>query len=327
MSFTVEVKDELSRVPPTCDTCSKAELSAMVRICGTLTFHGSGSYSLSVSTETGPVARTVFNLVHRLFGLDTSYMARRSRLHKTRNHLIEMKPQPGLEEALQELGILVPGRGLVPGVPSHLLGKECCRAAFVRGAFMAGGFVANPRNDFHMEVAVTGEEYALGLIDVISSLGVTARLNRRRGAFAVYVKSFDDEVALLRAMGATRSPRAVENVRFVKSKRNDANRMANADMANINRATEAAAGQLALIERAERTPGLSALPRALREFCEARRAHPELSLAELGQEMDPPVSKGALYHRLLRLQQVVEEAEGQAGTGAGPAAPARPRGE
>lgn len=317
MSFTVEVKDELSRVPVTDERCALAELSAMVRICGTLTFHGSGRYSLSVSTETGPVARSVFNLVHRLFDLEILYTPRRSRLHKARNHLIELPAQEGLEAALLALGILERGRGLAPGVPRHLLAGRASRAAFVRGAFMAGGFVANPRGDFHMEIAVTGEEYARGLIDVISSLGVTPRLNRRRGAFAVYVKSFDDEVALLRAMGATRSPRAVENVRFVKSKRNDANRMANADMANINRATQAASDQLALIERARRAPGLDALPKAVREFCEARLAHPELSLAELGAEMDPPVSKGALYHRLLRLQELVGEAGEAAPQGEG----------
>lgn len=313
MSFTAEVKDELSRVPPVCPTCSHAELSAMVRICGTLSFKGSGNYALSVSTETGPVARTVFNLVHQLYSLQTLYTPRRSRLHKVRNHLIQLPEQDGLEEALYDLGILVPGHGLASGVPHHLLEKECCRAAFVRGAFMAGGFIADPHGDFHLEIAVTGEEYAEGIIELIGSLGVTARLNRRRGAFAIYVKSYDDVVALLRAMGATRSPRAVENVRHVKSIRNDANRIANADVANIARATSAAAGQLELIDRAERLVGFSSLPRAVREFCVARRGHPELSLADLGAQMSPPVSKSAMYHRLLRLEEMVEAAEREAG--------------
>ena len=309
MSFTAEVKDELSRVPPICERCEYAELAAMVRICGTLSFKGSGHYSLYVSTETGSVARTVYNLVHKLENLDTLYTPRRSRLHRVRNHLIELPEQDGLDEVLVNLGILSPDRGLAPGIPRHLLNNECCQAAFIRGAFMAGGFIADPRGDFHLEIAVTGETYAMELAELINTKGVRARLNHRRGTYVMYVKSFDDVQALLKLMGAERTATAMERVRTLKAVRNEINRQTNADVANGNRTADAAVEQMYLIGKAEKLIGIAHLPRAVREFCLVRKGNPGLSLADLGAEMVPPVSKSAMYHRLLRLQNLVKEAE------------------
>ena len=172
---------------------------------------------------------------------------------------------------------------------------------------MAGGFIADPRGDFHLEIAVSGEEFAHDLVELFSALGVSARLNRRRGAYAIYVKSFDDIICLLKAMGARRCALAVKNVRHMKSLKNDVNRRVNAELANQARSTGAAADQVQLIAQAERLIGLRALPPALREFCLLRRANPDVSLAALGQRCSPPASKSAMYHRFLRLQSLVDE--------------------
>ena len=182
MSFTAEVKDELSRVEGTCELCEVAELSALVRVCGTLTFHGSGRYSIRIATETGAVARTVIKLTHKIFNLETTLTVRRSVLHKTRNYLIEIPEQDGLEEALVRMGVLVLGRGLSSGIAARVVARPCCRAAYLRGAFMAGGFIADPRGDFHLEIAVTGEEFADDLMELLDDEGITTRVNHRRGA-------------------------------------------------------------------------------------------------------------------------------------------------
>ena len=309
MSFTARVKDELSRVEGA-PAAELAQLSALIRVCGTLSFRGAGRYSIRIATETGAVARTIIKLTHKLFDLETPLTVRRSVLHKTRNYLIEMPEQDELAEDLVKLGILVPGRGLATGVPVALLRSREARAAFVRGAFMAGGFIADPRGDFHLEIAVTGEEFARQLMGIMADLGVEARLNRRRGSYAIYLKSFDEIETLLRAMGATRTAQAINNVRRVKSLKNDVNRRVNAEIANQARSTGAAAEQLELIAQAERLIGLRALPPALREFCLLRRENPEVSLAALGKRCNPVSSKSAMYHRVLRLQRLVEEAAG-----------------
>lgn len=306
MSFTAQVKDELSRVEGTCPTCAYAQLSAIMRVCGTLSFRGSGHYALSVATETGAVARTMIKFAHELFDLETPLTVRHSVLHKTRNYLIGLPEQDRLDEALAQLGILVPGRGIAPGVPTKMLSRSCCKRAFIRGVFMAGGFIADPRGDFHLEMAVTGERFAQDVVQLVSDCGAVSRLNHRRSAYAVYLKSFDDIVTILRAMGAARSARAVESIRHVKSLKNEVNRRVNAELANQARSTDAAASQLALIEAVDKRVGIGELPPALREFCVLRRAHPELSLADLGKLCAPAVSKSAMHHRVLRLQTYVQ---------------------
>lgn len=309
MSFTAEVKDELSRITNVSRRAQLVELSALIRICGTLSFRGPGRYSLRIATETGSVARTIIRQVHNLLGLETALTTRHSVLHKTRNYLIEILEQDGLEDALYTLGILSQGKGLSTGAPILLLKNREDLAAFIRGAFLAGGFIADPRGDFHLEIAVTGEPFAQDLGQIITSMGVAVRLNHRRGTQALYVKSFEDTVELLRIMGARRMSRVVEAAHAQKHVKNDVNRRVNAELANQARSTSAAAEQLALIDRADALIGIDKLPSAVAQFCKIRRAHPELSLAALGEELTPHASKSAMYHRLLRLQQLVQDAE------------------
>lgn len=311
MSFSAQVKDELSRIEGACPHCSYAVLSAIVRVCGTLSFHGSGSWSLRVATETGAVALTMIKLSHELFDLETPLTVRRSNLHRAHNFMIEIRDQDALEKALIRLGILLPGRGLARGIPHALLERRCCQEAYLRGAFMAGGFVADPRGDFHLEIALAGEELADDICNLASQLGVTTRVNHRRGSYVVYLKNFEGVVGLLAVMGAHQSAELVAKVRRVKTLNNRLNRSINAELANQTRASWAAADQLFLVQRAEKNPGLRALPPALREFCLLRRAHPEVSLATLGQLCDPPVGKSAVHHRVLRLEAIVSEAEGR----------------
>jgi DNA-binding protein WhiA len=306
MSFTAEVKDELARVDGEGDECALAELSALMRICGTLSFYGTGRYSIRIATETGSVARTAMQLIHKHLDLQTMLTVRRSVQRKSRNYLIEIPEQERLADDLARLGILVPGRGLATGVPPRVGSRLDMTRAFVRGAFMAGGFVADPHGDFHLEIAVTGESFAQGIVELVQGLGATARLNHRRGSYAVYLKSYEDVRTLLIAMGAKRSARTVDNVRQLKSVKNAVNRRVNAEVANERRSSRSGADQTHVVRRVDEELGFQTLPPALREFCELRLKNPELSLADLGRLCDPPASKSAMYHRVLRLQQLLD---------------------
>ena len=305
MSFTAEVKDELSRIEGPTSACALAELSALMRVCGTLSFHGAGRYSLRIATETGSVARTAMGLIHKYLDLRTSLTVRRSVQRKSRNYLIEIPEQERLDTYLVALGILVPGHGLASGVPLALLDSKAKVCAFVRGAFMAGGFVADPRGDFHLEIAVTGEGIAQGIADLVRMLGVNARLNHRRGSYAIYLKSYDEVRELLKVMGAERSALAIDAARKMKNVKNEVNRRVNAELANDRRSSRSGADQIHLIRRLEGEMKINELSPKLREFCELRLKNPEMSLTDLGKLCDPPASKSAMYHRVLRLQQLV----------------------
>lgn len=308
MSFSAEVRDELARCEPKCEFCDLATLAALVRVCGTLSFAGPGRYRLQIATETGAVARTMIGLTHKILKLKTEFTVRKSVLHKVRNYLIALPDQPDLGKALVLLGILDRHGALVRGVPHHVVARDCCRLAYIRGALIAGGFVADPKSDFHLEIAVQGEEFARGLAGLIGELGINARVNPRRASFAVYIKSADDIKKLLTLAGASRCVAEIEEARAVKSVKNEVNRRVNAELANQTRSAGAAQRQMELIGELEHLGLRDGLPQALEDFCLLREANPDLSLRDLGQLADPPLSKSALYHRVLRLEKMVEGA-------------------
>src|SRR5512139_1539335 len=177
MSFTAEVKGELSRIETPRGCCAKAELAALVRIEGTLHISGPERYRLEVATETAPVARTVIKLLHGVYGLKTELTVRRSVLHKTNNYLITVPTQPKLPSALSELGILG-DKGFSMGIDPALVKRDCCAIAYLRGAFLGGGFVADPHGDFHFELTAETEQVAEDLVRLMNRFDMAARITR-----------------------------------------------------------------------------------------------------------------------------------------------------
>jgi DNA-binding protein WhiA len=307
MSFTSEVKDELSRVVPPKQCCPKAELAALVRVEGTLHITGNERFRLEIATETAPVARKAIKLLHELYGLKTELTVRRSVLHKTNNYLITVPSQTPLTTSLQDLGVLDDSLGIVYGVPSRLTRRDCCAVAYLRGAFLGGGFVADPHGDFHFELTAETEQLARDLVKLMHRFGIEARITRRRGLFAVYLKGAEPIVTFLALVGAHRALLRTEDVRIIKSMRNDVNRLVNAETANLQKSTEAALSQVDDIRRLSETRGLDLLPKALRELAELRLEHPDVSLRELGELADPQLSKSAVYHRIRRIEALAAE--------------------
>jgi cell division protein WhiA len=260
MSFTAEVKDELSRIEPKRACCLKAELAALVRIEGTLHITGPNRYRLEVATETAPVARAVIKLLHGVYGLKTELTVRRSVLHKTNNYLITVPSQTKLAGALSELGILGE-HGFSLGIDAKLVKKDCCAISYLRGAFLGGGFVADPHGDFHFELTAETEQLADDLVALMARFEIPARVAKRRGTFAVYLKGAEPIVTFLALVG----------------------------------------------EALDRAVGLENLPPALGELAELRLANPELSLRELGELADPPLTKSAVYHRVRRIEELAAE--------------------
>ncbi len=310
MSFTAEVKDELSRVEPVRGCCSKAELAALVRIEGTLHISGPDRYRLEVATETAPVARTVIKLLHKVYGVKTELTVRRSVLHKTNNYLITVPTQPKLPAALRDLGIMG-DTGFSLGIDPALVKRECCAIAYLRGAFLGGGFVADPHGDFHFELTAESEQLAEDLVKLMTRFDIEARVAKRRGTFAVYLKGAEPIITFLALVGAHRALLRTEDVRIIKSMRNDVNRLVNAEIANQQKTAEAALGQIEAIELLAAVKGFENLPPALRELAELRIANPDVSLRELGELADPPLSKSAVYHRVRRIEEMAEEVRGE----------------
>ncbi|MCL4078875.1 DNA-binding protein WhiA [Coriobacteriia bacterium Es71-Z0120] len=307
MSFTAEVKEELSRVEGRRACCARAELSALVRVEGTLHLGGTGRLRLEIATETAPVARKTIKLLHSLYGLTTELTVRRSVLHKSNNYLITVPAQPKLEEALADLGILGDDRALMHGVPPALVKRDCCAIAYLRGAFLGGGFVADPHGDFHFELTAETEQIADDLAALMGRFDMQAKVAKRRGSYAVYLKGAEPIVTFLAHVGAHRALLRTEDVRIMKGIRNEINRLVNAETANLEKSADAAMQQIEAIKTIAAVRGIETLPPALREMAELRLANPDATLKELGELADPPLTKSAVYHRIRRLVKIAED--------------------
>ncbi|MBR2836014.1 MAG: DNA-binding protein WhiA [Coriobacteriales bacterium] len=305
MSFTAEVKDELSRVEGDL-ACDMVELSAIMRVCGSLSFSGK-RFRVSLATETGAVARTLIKLLHNVYNLTTELTIRRSVLHKTRNYLIVVPEQPRLNPALVQMGILNEDLTIAQDIDTTLVARKEWARAYLRGSFMGGGFVADPHGDAHFELVSQTQQFANALVVIMKRFGIRARVSQRRGSYVIYLKNAQEITAFLVVAGAKKSVCAFEDARMVKSLRNSTNRLVNAELANQRKATTAASDQQELIDELDSKIGIEHLPPALRDFCELRRDHPELSLRELGEASIPPLSKSAVYHRVRRLQELLTD--------------------
>lgn len=305
MSFTAEVKDELSRIEPVCSGCDRAELSALIRIEGTLSISGDGP-RLELATETASVGRTAIRLLHSVYDLATKLTVRRSILHKTHNYLITVPPQAGLTEALQDMGILGP-TGFEGGIPAKLVADSCCAGAYLRGAFLGGGYIADPRGDFHFELAGPSEELIAACRDLLQDHGIRARYIRRHNMYVIYIKGIEQIIGFLAFVGARQSAQVIENARAIKSLRNDTNRRVNAEIANQVKTTKAAMQQIESIRQLVGQKGIEAVPASLREVALLRLRHPDASIKELGELAEPPLSKSAVYHRLRRIAALIDD--------------------
>ena len=306
MSFNSDVKEELARVAPTCSHCERALLAALIRIEGTLFISGQGRYRLEVVTDAPSVARLAWRLLHETYSLRTELTTRRSVLHKTPNYLIDVPVQEGLFEALRDMGVLGDA-GLELGVAEPLVAKQCCAAAYLRGAFLGSGFVSDPRGDFHFEITVESREMADDLVAIMEGKGIRARIMQRRSSYVVYIKSGESILEFLAFVGAHQSALVMENARVVKSVRNDVNRQTNAEIANQVKAANASVDQIYAMRAVLEAYGPEKLPPALREIIRLRVSYPDATLKELGERADPPLSKSAVYHRIRRIEQMARE--------------------
>ncbi len=313
MSFTAEVKEELAHVPPECSHCEKATLAALVRLEGTLFIRGQGHYRMEIATDSSSVARLVIRLLHALYNLKTELTIRRSVLHKTPNFLIEVPAQRGLAQALQDMGVLSAQGGLELGIHPDLVAKSCCAAAYLRGVFLGGGFVSNPKSDFHFEIIVENKALAEGIVALMADKGIQGKIMQRRNSYMVYLKSGAAILEFLAYTGAHRAALRMEEERVVKSVRNDVNRQINAELANQQKTTDAAIRQIIDIRTVLEEVELENLPEALQEYILLRAHFKEASLKELGEHADPPLSKSAVNHRMRRIEKMAEEIRAKGG--------------
>ena len=200
--------------------------------------------------------------------------------------------------------------GDVRQIHNSLLKQNCCRKAFIRGAFLAAGSVSDPEKSYHFEIVCNGQEKAEELRSLLTAYEIDAKIVMRKKHYVVYVKEGSQIVELLGLTGAHVSLMQLENVRIVKEMRNSVNRKVNCETANLNKTVSAAVRQVEDIRFIQRTTGLQDLSESLGEMARLRLEHPDASLKELGNMLVPPVGKSGVNHRLRKLSLIAEKLRG-----------------
>jgi len=308
-SFSVKTKealtrDEVVRTQKSC--CEKAELTGLALACGTMNILGGGNIRFAMRTEQSGTARRMMRLVRSVYQATPAMrILEAKRLGGRISYEIRVEKDEA-RKVLEECGVM----SLERAIPRHCILKKCCRAAFLKGTFLACGVISNPETGFRMEFVLPDETQGNTLQQFLSSFyGLKAGLVERKGQWVVYLRESDGILKLLSVLGAGAAILEIENARILREARNHANRAANCDTANIAKMLSAADRQLEAIERIEQTIGLEKLPDTLREIALERKRHAEVSLEELGALLEPPVGKSGVYHRLKRLEAIAASLE------------------
>ena len=187
-----------------------------------------------------------------------------------------------------------------------LIQQTCCKRAFIRGAFLAGGSISDPNKSYHFEIVCRTPEQARQLQEVINSFDMDAKIVARKKYQVVYLKEGSQIVDILNVMEAHVALMNLENVRILKGMRNSVNRKVNCETANISKTVNAAVQQVADIVYIRETAGLDSLPDTLKEMALLRLEYPDAPLKELGTYLDPPVGKSGVNHRLRKISEIAE---------------------
>lgn len=299
MAFSADVKGELCRAQISRKCCARAEAYGVLLFCGA--FH---SRQARIVTECGALRERLPLLFRKAFKVT-----------------FDQAPQPGegkgvfLIEDPAKLKVIFDAFDLErdASVSLHInlvpLEEEHCRAAFLRGAFLAGGSVTDPMKGYHLELATSHYHVGRELPVVLREAGFEPKETQRKGNRVVYFKQSHHIEDFLTYLGAPVSAMAVMNAKLERDLQGRVNRQVNCDSANLDKTVAAAREQLAAIERLREAGRLDALPDKLREAARLRMDNPELNLAQLGALCDPPVSKSAFNHRMRKLLELAGNGE------------------
>lgn len=297
MSFSSDLKEELLHIQPENPCCLLAESYGLM-----LFGRAFSGKELSISTENEAVAEKY------------SYLAERLCLHK----VLPQKPSAkkykvSVENAEDRLRILAAfgcnGSERVRRLNWANITDDCCVGAFLRGAFLACGTVNSPEKNYHLEFVVPHYNLSLDLKKFLENNDFSPKSVRRGGLYVLYFKKTEEIQNLLGIMGAARFVMEFIDVIVYKDIRNNVNRRLNFESANLNKTVNAAVQQIELIEKLKSTARFAELPEEYRQIALLRLQNPDYSLQQIGEEMEPPMSRSGVNYRLKKLCELAQKAE------------------
>ena len=299
VSFSAGAKAEICKSIPQKHCCALAECFGILLFCNQ--FGGNG---IRIITESREFAGSLPKLFKKAFGISFDQLP----VPDAQGKLNFQINDPGkLAIILEAYGFDRDTLSLHINLP--VVEEECCKASFLRGAFLAGGSVTDPAKGYHIELTTTHQSVAReGYTLIFEVLGFNPKAAKRGGGQVLYLKQSDLISDFLTYLGAPVAAMGIIEARLEKELNNRVNRRCNCDDANTSKVVEAAQEQLAAIKTLRAKGIYEHLPMKLQQAAKAREENPELSLTELAAMMEPPITKPAMNHRLKKLVAMAQEA-------------------
>ncbi len=296
MSLSEDLRNELAQIAPDSDCDRLAELSGLFHVAGSVHLRGRGEVALHLDLASSAVARRAFALL-RAFDVDSEIRTyQQHAFDRPTRYQLHVDGSPHAYETLHRAGVLAGSHRPLERPPQRVLARRCCRGAYLRGALLGAGSLSGPR-DPHLEIRTAEAEGARFLAEVAAREGAELQLLDRGRHAVAYAKGIEPIADALVAAGATDTVLVLEESSVLSAIRADANRLANADHANLVRTSRAAHTQLEAVRRLN----LDGLPDDLLELAQLRLRHPTASTAELASRCKPQLTKASAYRRLRRL--------------------------
>ena len=303
MSLSEDLRTELAAIAPrkACDRL--AELSGLFHSAGSVHLKGRGAIALHLDVADSAVARRAFSLL-RGFGVSSEIRTyQRRAFDGATRYQLHVAGDERAVQVLHEAGVLSARLTPLASPPRRVIARACCRGAYLRGALLGGGSLSGPRAP-HLELRSAEPEGADFVARVAAQEGVELRVADRGRHAVAYAKGAETISGVLALAGAGRAVLVFEESAVMSATRSRANRLANADHANLVRTSRAAHEQLRAVQRLRRSGAFAGLPLPLQEVAELRERHPTLPLRELALKCRPTATKAAVHRRLQKLQQL-----------------------
>ena len=299
-SFSAAAKAEICRELPQSSCCALAECFGILLFCNSFQ-----DDCIKIITESQDFGRLLPKLFRKAFGVGFDQLPEEG----TQGKLTYCITDPEKIGRVMEAFGFTQGDTLSLHINLAVVEEECCKASFLRGAFLAGGSVTHPAKAYHLEFTTTHQSVARECYMLLyETMGFYPKTAARAGAQVLYLKQSDLISDFLTFLGAPVAAMGIMEAKLEKELNNKVNRCCNCDDANTSKVVEAAQEQLVAIRLLRDRGLLEKLPEKLRQAAQARETNPEASLSELAAMMEPPITKPAMNHRLQRIVQLSKEA-------------------
>jgi hypothetical protein len=315
LNFTEEIKSEITSFTQTSPVCQLAELSAFIRTSGSVISRG-GNFGFEIVTENEGTADYFTDILEHTFGVSTTIKEAKFDVFSGRDKLTLECVGKDAQALLVKLGIAgIDGENAYInfGIDEKLIEQEEARAAYIRGAFLGGGSCTLPeegiysRTGYHFEIVFSNKITASDFCELLCDFEILAKLVSRKESTVVYVKSKEVISDILSIMGVDSCLEKLDRIVELKDKTNNANRVNNCSVSNIDKTVTASVKQVQAIEVVSDTIGLQSLDKILFEVAEARLADKNASMQELAERLG--ISKSCINHRMRKILELAESLE------------------